>query len=65
MSRHARAARAFAVIGAVTAISSGCLVGPDYQRPALTPPAAIRGGEEAPTALPSEEGRAETTSFGR
>ncbi|MFI5076111.1 MAG: efflux transporter outer membrane subunit [Vicinamibacteria bacterium] len=43
-----RSARAVGVIGAVAALSSACTVGPDYQRPALTPPAAIRGAESAP-----------------
>ena len=43
-----RSARAVGVIGAVAALSSACTVGPDYARPALTPPAAIRGAESAP-----------------
>lgn len=35
------------VFGLVAAalVSSACLVGPDYQKPALNPPAAIRGAE--------------------
>ena len=49
MSRHSQAWRALGVIGAVAALSSACTVGPDYERPALTPPAAIRGGESAPS----------------
>ena len=47
MTRSA-ATRALGVIGAVAALSSACTVGPDYERPALTPPAAIRGAEGAP-----------------
>jgi multidrug efflux system outer membrane protein len=33
---------------ATVALSSACVTGPDYQRPALTPPSAIRGAESAP-----------------
>ena len=50
-----RSGRALAALGAVTALCSGCLVGPDYQRPALTPPAAIRGAEDAPAGPPLAE----------
>jgi multidrug efflux system outer membrane protein len=48
MTRSVPAARALGAIGAVAALSSACTVGPDYERPALTPPAAIRGAEGAP-----------------
>ena len=48
MTRSVPATRALGVIGAVAALSSACTVGPDYERPALTPPAAIRGAEGAP-----------------
>jgi len=38
------------LIAAAAAVTSGCVTGPDYQRPALTPPAAIRGAEQAAAA---------------
>jgi multidrug efflux system outer membrane protein len=40
--------RVLGVVAAIAAFSAGCTVGPDYRRPALTPPAAIRGAEGAP-----------------
>jgi len=48
MTSAERAWRTLGAIGAAAALSSGCMVGPDYQRPVLTPPAAIRGAETAP-----------------
>jgi len=46
MTRHARAVGALAM--AAAPLAAACTVGPDYERPALTPPAAIRGAEAAP-----------------
>jgi len=48
MTQSGSARRALGAIGAVAALASACTVGPDYERPALTPPAAIRGADSAP-----------------
>jgi hypothetical protein len=54
----ARAVQTRLMIAAVmVSVLSGCMVGPDYQRPALPSPAVFRGTTD-PTAPP------DSTSFG-
>jgi multidrug efflux system outer membrane protein len=50
-TRNVRPYTRHCIVVAISAAASGCLVGPDYKRPAVNPPAEFRGAESAaPTA---------------